>query len=222
MNISVLGDSHSRVFSNANVFTSFFLGPGMTFNLIEKTDNIKKGLRHILPLIKNEFNYHMLIFGEPSSRYQIKKDFYIHKTNFKDINRLDEKILKESTEKYKEVINICNELIGEKLIICAPIVVYNPALLFSEKFNEIIKDYCVDKQINFIDISDKIVKDYSVEKKYKSDPIHASSEIIPFIIEKLKEKNININSDIEKKYGFKELKSKFIYNKKFKTYLLKQ
>lgn len=33
---------------------------------------------------------------------------------------------------------------------------------------------------------------------------------------------MNINSDIEKKYGFKELKSKFIYNKKFKTYLLKQ
>ena len=77
--IAVLGDSHCRVFTNTNIFSSFFLGPGSSFNLVHKDKDISDKLNYILPIIKDDYDYHILLFGESSSRYQVNYDYHIHK-----------------------------------------------------------------------------------------------------------------------------------------------
>ena len=57
MKISVIGDSHTRIFSNNNIFTPFFFGPGSSYNLIHNPIGIKKKIRHTITTIKKEFDY---------------------------------------------------------------------------------------------------------------------------------------------------------------------
>ena len=55
--IAVIGDSHSRVFSNTPSFAPFFLGPGSDFNLVEYHSKISKSTRSLLPKIPKLFGF---------------------------------------------------------------------------------------------------------------------------------------------------------------------
>ena len=134
------------------------------------------------------------------------------------MDKVDKEILNDITAKYKKIIEDSYNIIGDKLIICGPIPVYEPVLKFAKLFSNNIERYCKDRGILYFDIIDDIVEDGYIDPKYKSDPIHASSEVLPFIENKL---NITIKLEHITNLELYELKSKFNFNTKFKCYTLK-
>jgi hypothetical protein len=216
ISISVIGDSHCRVFSNTNTFTPFFLGPGSTFNLIQNHKGIKEKLDYLLNEIKDEFDFNMLIFGEPSCRYQINEDHHIHKKDFGNYNIVNKSYLKLITEKYKDIILTYKDY---NLIVCAPITVYEQSMKFSMLFSNEIKKICQENDVHFIDIKQHIVKDGKVYSKYKSDPIHSSQLVLKYVESELGKINIKTPITIYENERFEEIRGKYIYNKKFKCYV---
>ena len=217
MKISVLGDSHCRVFSNTNVFTPFFLGPGSKFNLIQNSKGIKTKLKGLLKEIGKKYDYNMLIFGEPSCRYQVNNDHYIYSKNFERYDVVNEEHLKIMVDRYEDIITTFKDY---NLIVCAPISVYAQSIKFSNIFSSKIKKICEKNNIQFIDIKNEIINDDGfVDEDYKSDPIHASQKVLKFIEKSLNEIDINIKIEIIKSESFKEIKNKYKFNQKFNCYV---
>lgn len=221
--IAVIGDSHSRVFSNTPSFAPFFLGPGSDFNLVEYPTKISKATRSLLPKIEDKFDHVMLLFGEPSCRWQVDKDHYIHKRGkvFKDIDRVNENVLKRITEDYWDLISSLQP--REKIIVCAPLSVYSPSLKFSGRFSENIKELCQNNNVKFIDPKNYFVDEkYQVIEKYKADPVHSSQEILPFIKKSLEEIGVPVNVEVGKIKGLVEIRDQFEFDQRFGCYKIKK
>lgn len=217
LKISVIGDSHSRVFSNTNIFTPFFIGPGSKFNLIQNPKGIKSRVKNILKQIHKEFDYNMLIIGEPSCRYQVNNDHYIYQKDFKNFNVINEKYLKQIYDSYTDIIMDNKEY---NLIICAPISVYKQSISFSKKFSDMIGEFCIGHNILYFDVKNYIVDvNNDVNDDLKSDPIHSSQNILPFINQCFTDINIDVKIETNKSESFDKIKNKFKYNKKFNCYV---
>jgi len=215
--ISVIGDSHSRIFSKTNVFDPYFLGPGSKFNLIQNPKGIKQKVSQILSKIGKDYDYNMLIFGEPSCRYQVDNDHHIYKRNFSRLDVVKEDTLNMIVERYTEIILENKE---HNLIICAPISIYKPSINFSFKFSNAIRELCNEENITFIDIKKHIVdSNLNIDSRFKSDQIHSSRAVLPFVATELKN-YFKIDLKIDEYLGtVRDLKNEFNYNERFGCYV---
>lgn len=228
MKIAVIGDSHSRVFSHTNVFTPFFLGSGSGFNLCEphRFDRLKTTFKKLVPeILQYNFDYIMLLFGEPGCRYQLKKDHLIHKKLTVESIELtvDTSMLKFSYFNYLEILKFSKSLIGDKLIVCSPISVFKPSLKYSLLFSDRLNKYCSKEDIKYIDVKKYIVKNGEVDDKYKVDPVHANQSILQFFETMLDEigiKEVDLNLNIEE--GFWEIKDRYSFNERFGCYCIEE
>jgi len=217
MKISVIGDSHSRIFSNTNIFTPFFLGPGSQYNLIQNPGGVEYRVKKILDKIGGNFDYNMLVLGEPSCRYQIINDHYIYQKKYPFFEKVNETHLKNMFETYTNVILNSDK---HNLIICAPISVYKQSIYFSKIFSLQMKEFCKEKGILFIDVKKYIIdENNNIEERYLSDPIHASQDILPSIEKCFKDIHLPITLTLQKKESFGMIKSNYKFDKRFGCYV---
>ena len=217
INVSVLGDSHSRLFSNSKSFTPFFLGPGSSFNLIEHGNRIEEKVDGVLSSISTNFDLNMLIFGEPTCRFQIEKNHYVYRKKNVPFGIINERILEKSFYTYKNIIlthkskNVC---------VCAPISVYPQSMSFSIKLSEMLKQLCCDNNLPFIDPKQRILDDFGEFPEHlKSDPIHANQNILSYVKKEFAGIGFDVDVTLSEVKSFSDIKQQFSYNERFGCYV---
>lgn len=182
--IVILGESHVRSFSYRKNLLPFFMGSGRDVNLDNAKLVIKKANK-IIENTKDEDSLYFFYLGEPNVRYQLKNDWDVHKTGFKD-QVLNKEYLQKCISKYK---NILSKVKVDGII--SPTTAYIPSLKALKYFNSELEKMCKELNISFINVYKSTINDKgNVRNKlkdpnYKRDPIHLNSQISDIFLNEL-------------------------------------
>jgi hypothetical protein len=211
--IICLGDSHSSVFSQEEriisqwpkkdfkVFSKFKpirIGPATAYNLETKVDHLNKVLNRTF-YIKN--SYVLFCFGEVDIRAHLIKQ---SKLQNKDV----ESIVAQCIDRYISAIKKVDPIRKIRKAVFAPIASWSEEKPYdgpsfgsnvernhvTKLFNQYLEKKCKENNIVFISIFKEMLnKDGTTNSLYLDDfgtGIHLNQKSMPFILKKLKEKNL--------------------------------
>ena len=229
--IAVIGDSHTRAFAFTNIFLPFFLGSGKEHCFINnrKARNVSNKSKKLINTIKKELGIqtYILVFGEPDARWLLGKGWYPWKKKIYNplIYYKRWKLIEENCYRY---INLIKELsqLDIDLIIYGNTSIYNQEQVkLARRWNQLLYDFCQCNKITFVNVLEEIINEEDqVKKEYANDISHASQAVLPLVIKKIQFRGKlpkNLTMKIDKENDHKELKSSFIYNEKFGSFISK-
>jgi hypothetical protein len=221
--ILVIGDSHSRAFTNNDNFIPFFLGAGKEHNLLTKENKNRVFIKCKNTLKAIDVANVLLVFSEPDCRYMLGRGWTPWE-NDEVIENIDiEKQIKLSTTNYFSLYQELKSIYPEKNIFilnATPCYRDDQNKITTRLNNEMAKKFKTFPNV-FISINDLISeKDGKPRKEYYSDPVHLNHQLQLPVEDYFRSLGI-----IEKSRFSKELiwdndamRKKFKYNKKFDCY----
>lgn len=226
--IAVIGDSHTRAFALAPAFIPFFLGSGKKHCFINKKNQRRVFGKSVTLInhLKEDYDIkdYMLILGEPDLRWSLGKGWY--PWSKKTINPLiyyrRYNLIDKSLDRYCTLLLFLKKL-KINLIVFGATPVYEPELELASYWNACLSEFCLKTSMFFVDILSKIwVQDVGIIPKYRLDVVHPSPEIIPLVINEIRDfVTVSNFSKIESGENNAELRERFKYNEKFGSYILK-
>lgn len=224
--ILVIGDSHTRVFSDSTMFFPVFVGAGKEFNLLNDNSTLSI-LEKSIKIIKNSKHKNVLLnFGEPDTRYFLGKGWYPWKDNQVSYNIDLKNSITTSVDNYLFLVKRLENIFRNKDFYITEvnpsprsdqnqlIIKYNKALNLKLSNYQIIKsfDYFYD------DVNDIPYEMYISPE----DPVHLNSRIIDFYSKFFSSKlNLKLSDLNNTGSDANDVRHKFEYNKKFGCFILK-
>lgn len=185
----VIGDSHTRSFSENPLFLPIFLGPGKEFCFVteEKTKNVFVGLQSLLRKSGGGEKV-ILCFGEPDTRYFLNKGWQPWLDSGEEsIDLIDEKV-ESSFQRYVAVIkSLREEFKVEIFVLCVLPSIRRSQNHFSKVFNSLLRHHLECTQsATFIDIEEDLLSDsFCLKADLSADPVHCTPELADIVATKL-------------------------------------
>ncbi len=221
--ILVLGDSHSRAFTNNHNFIPFFLGAGKQHNLltVENKDRVFNKCKNTLEDIDVE-NV-LLVFSEPDCRYMLGRGWTPWEGN-EVVNKVDiEKQIRISTSNYLNLYNGLKSSFPNKKIF-----ILNATPCYRDDQNEITTRFNNEMGNRFSSYPDVFIsineiiteEDGKPRKEFYSDPVHLNHQLQIPVEDYFRSLGIIEKSGFSKEliWDNDAMRKKFKYNKKFDCY----
>ncbi len=191
----VVGDSHTEVFNNCDLFQVHHIGPATAFNL-NKPNNTTRSFEKLFSIVNNlrKGDIVILVFGEIDCRIHI---YYQYKKNNEEISLPD--LIDATIDHYFDVIQ---KLQKGGLFICVygipPVgtqenMYHYPyyasrnerSLIYSE-FNQKMKNRCIILGLPYIDIHSATSDSNGfILPIYTADEVHLNKNVLPIVEKEL-------------------------------------
>jgi hypothetical protein len=196
--VHVIGDSHIRPYIFQYPFIIHHIDQATAYNLDEEnsTTQSKQKLARILSGIDKKRDIVLMVFGEIDARIHIYYQ-YEKRNRQVNINRL----IYHTVEKYGKTLLHIREMgytISVYGITPAGSIDINhfrypyygtpeQRSMISRKFNERLKEYCIDHNLPFVDVYSITASDQGfIKAEFRGDDIHLNQKIVPFTRQQLK------------------------------------